>query len=159
MKSSIVYASNTGNTKALAEKINEIVGDVQYIGKPNEEAMQSETIYVGFWTAKYTCTADIEEFLKGLSNKKVVLFGTAGYDNTQEFFDKIMDTVAVHINDTNTILGRFMCQGKVSEGKKQQLQKMDENKYEQMKQKISEGDNKPDEDSFKALASFIDKLK
>lgn len=151
MKTSVVYVSVTGNTKVLADEIVKKVGACDYVGKPADEALESDTIYVGFWTAKFTCTPDIEAFLKKLSNKKVFLFGTAGYDNTQEYFDKILDSVAAHLNDSNQVIGRFMCQAKVSDNKKKALESADADKFRSMQEKLGQGDSHPDGQDLEAL--------
>lgn len=43
----------------------------------------AECIFVGFWTDKGTCDDNITAFLNKLENKKVFLFGTAGFGGEQ----------------------------------------------------------------------------
>lgn len=155
MKTAIVYTSGTGNTKLLADEIVKKVGACDYVGKPADEALESDMLYVGFWTAKFTCTPDIENFLKKLSDKKIFLFGTAGYDDTPEYFDKILDSVAAHVKDSNQIVGRFMCQAKVSDGKKKALEAADSEKFHSMQEKLAKGDNRPDKQDLESLLAQI----
>ena len=49
MKYAVVYSSVTGNTKKLAEAIKNKVGQ-GYFGKPSDEALEADVIFVGFWT-------------------------------------------------------------------------------------------------------------
>ncbi len=155
MKSSIVYVSGSGNTKKLAEQIQSIIGPCEYVGKPDKQALESDMLYVGFWTMKFTCPPVIQEFLKQLDHKKVFLFGTAGYDNTQEYFDRILDSAAAHLNGSSQIVGRFMCQGRVSEGKKKMLAEADLEKFQSMKEKLAQGEQHPDQGDFDQLAALV----
>ena len=155
MKPAIVYVSGTGNTKLLAQQIQKTLGECAYVGGPSEEALGSETLYVGFWTAKFTCTPDIQSFLEKLEHKKVFLFGTAGYDDAPEYFDKILNSVAAHLGGTNQIVGRFMCQAKVSGPKKKMLETTDPEKYRAMLDKLARGDSRPDQTDLERLSAMI----
>lgn len=48
MKYAVVYSSVTGNTEKLAEVIKNKVGQC-YFGKPCDEAIEADVIFVGFW--------------------------------------------------------------------------------------------------------------
>ena len=83
---SIIYSSKTGNTKKLAETIYNTLpkNECDYYGeinKINEEL--SDVIYIGFWTEKGNADSLTLEFLKNLKNKKIFLFGTAGYGKSE----------------------------------------------------------------------------
>ena len=77
MKYAIVYSSRTGNTKLLAEAIKESIPDdlCVYYGEPNDKALQADRIYVGFWTNSGSCSEEISEFLKTVTNQEIFLFG------------------------------------------------------------------------------------
>ena len=152
MKNAIVYSTTTGNTKALAEVISDKVGEVIYNGKPADEALEADTIYVGSWAQAFSATPDIKEFLAKLNNKKVFIFMTAGYGSSEEFFAPIIDSVKALVNDTNEIIGTFICQGKVSQGKQEAIKKMDMAKYEGMKAELDKSQAHPD-------AADLEKLK
>ena len=57
MRYSIVYSSNTGNTRQLAEAIEQQLpaGDLLYCGAPDAAALQADVLFVGFWTDKGSC--------------------------------------------------------------------------------------------------------
>lgn len=80
-KYAIVYSSKTGNTKMLAERLQEVLPkqDCLYCGAPDERAMTAERLFVGFWCDKGTSDAETEAFLKNVRGKEVYLFGTAGF--------------------------------------------------------------------------------
>lgn len=142
MKKSVVYTSNSGNTKLLADTIAKEIG-VEAV-KVKEATNEADVLYIGFWAQAFSCPKDVAEFLASLNNKKVFLFGTAGYNFTEEFFNGILDAASEHINDTNEIIGRFMCQGEVSEAKQQAMIKMDAEKFAGMKENIDKAINHPD---------------
>lgn len=73
MKYSIVFSSVTGNTKKLSETIKNKV-DECYFGKPCDEALDADVIFVGFWTIGNSCGSDIKSFIEKLSGKKVFIF-------------------------------------------------------------------------------------
>ncbi|OON99305.1 MAG: hypothetical protein ATN35_13305 [Epulopiscium sp. Nele67-Bin004] len=129
MKKSIVYISVTKNTELLANTIKNQFNDVSYIGSPSDEALDADIIFVGFWAQAFACPQPIKDFLAKLDNKKVFLFGTAGYGSTPEFFNPIMDAVASFVPETNKIVGTFICQGKVSEAKMNAIKEADATKF------------------------------
>lgn len=76
--------------------------------------MEADVIFVGFWAIGNSCGADVKNFIEKLSGKKVFIFGTVGYDNTQEYFDGILNNVKALVPSSNTIIGTYACQGKVA---------------------------------------------
>lgn len=62
--------------------------------------------------------------MKGVKGKEIFLFGTAGFGGSQEYFDKILDSVQKHIDRSNTVIGTFMCQGKMPASVRERYVKM-----------------------------------
>lgn len=155
MKNAIVFSSGTGNTKKLAEAIQGKLSDVGYCGKMDPSALEAETIFVGFWTAKFTCTDDVKKFLETVKNKKIFLFGTAGYDDTAESFEKILTAVKENIDSSNTIVGEFMSMGKVSAGKQKAIAEMDQAKFDSMKAKLDKAESHPDQADLDKLTAMV----
>ena len=81
MKYSVVFSSKTGNTQQLANAITSLLpeSDLIYFGPPSECALQADRFYIGFWTDKGHCNAEIADFLKHLKGKDIFLFGTADF--------------------------------------------------------------------------------
>lgn len=113
MKIVIIYASNTGNTKLLAEKIKEICGDVVYFGKPTEALVEADLYFIGSWTDKGDANLAVINFLKTLKNKKIAYFATAGYGGSETYYQTLFARVKQYIDASNTLLGDFYCQGKM----------------------------------------------
>ena len=125
---SIIYSSRTGNTKLLAEAIREsLPADLcDHFGTDEAGAVESEKLYVGFWTDKGTADEAALALLKRLKNKKIFLFGTAGFGESEAYFQKVLDRVKESIDESNSIIGTYMCQGKMPESVKNRYLKMKE---------------------------------
>ena len=115
MSYAIVYSSKTGNTKILADTLHDCLpqADCCYFGSPNPAAMEADTLYVGFWTDKGQADESTSDFLKQLHGKNIFLFGTAGFGGSKEYFDKILKKTEHSLDKSNTVFGRYMCQGKM----------------------------------------------
>lgn len=115
MKYSIVFSSHTGNTRLLAETLKSILpeSDCVTYGEPDETALNGEFIFIGFWTDKGMCDEAMAEFLKKLHNKKVFIFGTAGFGDSDAYFTQILTRVESLIDTSNELVGHYMCQGKM----------------------------------------------
>lgn len=127
MSYAIVFSSQTGNTKLLAEALKDSLPQKEclYVGAPDPEALNADTLYIGFWTDKGNADAASLSFLKLLQDKKVFLFGTAGFGGSEEYFHRILKNVQKSLGRSNKIIGTFMCQGKMPMSVR--------NRYESMK--------------------------
>lgn len=154
MKKSVIFSSATGQTEKLANVIRETLGEVSYFGKPSDEAKEADVLYVGSWTIGGSCTKDIKEFLESLSGKKVFCFMTAGYGDSKEFLTPILDSMKANLNDTNEVLGGFICQGEVSP---QKLEAMKENaeKFASMKPELDKSIGTPTQSSLDELKNLV----
>ena len=92
-KYTIIYSSKTGNTEKLAETIyNTLSHDkCDYYGSIDNIGNElSNIIYVGFWTEKGNADSLTLKFLEQLKCKKIFLFGTAGYGESDKYFENII---------------------------------------------------------------------
>ncbi|EDS72055.1 flavodoxin family protein BilS [Anaerofustis stercorihominis] len=165
MKYSIYYESKTGNTKLLAEKAYEIlkkdiVNFEEYKG--NYIDYNEDIIIVGFWTDKGGATDNIKELLSKIENKKIILFGTAGFMSDKEYYEKIINNVKEDINESCEVIDYFMCQGKMGIGIRKRYEKSLETNPddENIKVMIKNFDNAlshPDEEDLKAFEGLLTK--
>lgn len=128
---SIIYSSRTGNTKKLAEAIYNVLpqNSCDYYGEVDKiEDELSEVLYIGFWTEKGDADLQTIELLKQLKNKKIFLFGTAGYGESEKYFKNIINNVKRNIDSSNIIIGTFMCQGKMPVSVLERYKRMKEQK-------------------------------
>ena len=112
---SILFCSLTGNTKKLADAIYETLpkDKCDYFGTNDSQVPQSDVCYIGFWTDKGNADQKTLELLSKLKNKKIFLFGTAGFGGSDAYFEKILGQVKQSIDASNTVIGEYMCQGKM----------------------------------------------
>lgn len=115
MEYSIVYSSQTGNTKILADALRESLSadECAYFGVPEKADTDSSMIYLGFWTDKGTADESALTYIRSLRGKTVFLFGTAGFGGSQAYFEKIIERVKESLDESNILVGWFMCQGKM----------------------------------------------
>ena len=51
--------------------------------------------------------------MQNIKNAKVAYFGTAGFGGSEEYYEKLFERIKTNIYDSNKILGKFFCQGKM----------------------------------------------
>lgn len=87
---SVLFSSQTGNTKILAQAIAQALpaAGCDYFGDYQGRVPSSPVLFVGFWTDKGTADAATLELLKAVKNKKIFLFGTAGFGGSAAYFQK-----------------------------------------------------------------------
>ena len=112
MSYAIVFSSKTGNTALLAQTLQEQLpqADCCYFGAPDAAALAADTLYVGF--------------LQQLHGKRVFLFGTAGFGGSAPYFEKILAATRKALDGSNTVIGSFMCQGKMPVSVRQRYEAM-----------------------------------
>ena len=134
---SILYSSKTGNTKKLAEAIYNTlpqnkcdyygtVDKIDYFGTEGAKALSSDILYIGFWTDIGNADPVTLELLKILKNKKIFLFGTAGFGGSEAYFQQVLGKVKESVDESNTVMGEFMCQGKRPQSVRDRYVKMKE---------------------------------
>lgn len=164
MEYSIVYSSNTGNTAMLAEVIREQVGSekCKYFGSVDPKGKDTTFIFVGFWTDKGTCDEKMEEFLKSLRDKKVFIFGTAGFGGSEEYYSRILKSVEKNLDVSNNIVGTYMCQGKMPVSIRNRYEKMmnetDDIKFKNLIDNFDRAASHPNEDDFKEIRDMVKSL-
>ncbi len=130
MSYAIIYSSHTGNTALLAQAIREALPQEEclYFGAPDnaESSLAADTLYVGFWTDKGTCDEQIAQFLHSLTRQRVFLFGTAGFGGAPAYFAQILGRVQENLSQESTVIGTYMCQGKMPDSVRARYQAMED---------------------------------
>ena len=158
MSYSIVYSSRTGNTRQLAEAIRTVLpaADCLYCGAPAPEALAADTLYVGFWTDKGDCDADLAAFLGQITGQKVFLFGTAGFGGAPEYFDHILTAVRGHLPQGTVLTGSYMCQGRMPAAVRTRYEAMEESpRRAAMLENFDRALSHPDEADLAALTAAV----
>lgn len=138
MKIAIVFKSLTGNTELLAKNIKEKLQneDIIYFGEPKEN-IDADLFFIGSWTDKGLCCKEISEFCKNLKGKKIGYFGTAGFGGSKEYYNSIFNRSIKNLEDNNTVLDYFFCQGKMPMSTRERYVKMITENPEDAKLKVS----------------------
>lgn len=138
MRYSIVYSSKTGNTRQLAEAIERQLpaGNLLYCGAPDTAALQADVLFVGFWTDKGSCDAKVAELLKQTGGKTVYLFGTAGFGQSQQYFDQILTRVRENLPAGAVYGGGYMCQGRMPQAVRSRYEAMQAKEPENARYKM-----------------------
>ena len=116
MKSLVVYSSQTGNTKKLAEAVYEALPAPKEIC-PTDKALEIldgfDLIAVGFWLMGGKPDPKSQEFLQKTNDKKVFLFASHGAAKDSAHAKKAME-VATEMTSSTKVVGTFSCQGEVN---------------------------------------------
>lgn len=117
---SIIFSSVTGNTKLLADALRETLPKdaCDYFGASENAPTDSQLLYVGFWTDKGNADSATLALLQKLRNKKLFLFGTAGFGISEAYFRKVLDRVRESVDASNTIVGGIHVPGQDAAGGK-----------------------------------------
>lgn len=116
MTYSIVYSSQTGNTKLLADALRAALPaeDCLYFGAPDAAALAADRLYVGFWTDKGSCDSSVAAPLAQVTGQEVFLFGTCGFGGGIAYFEQIIARVR----------DRYVCIAEEEPAKRSHMQKM-----------------------------------
>lgn len=120
----IAYNSKSGNTRTVAEALERALADggaqvsaVQITPESVKRAsvltQAVDTVLVGFWCDKGSCTDEVAKVMAGLSGKRVFLFGTAGFGGDDAYFERILSSVRAKLPEDAIYLGGAMCQGRM----------------------------------------------
>ena len=126
MKQIILYDSATGNTEYLAKALSHALPNVPCGPVGSLDCSKAELVYLGFWTDKGMADQACLELLGRLRNKKIFLFGTAGFGGSEAYYQKILANVRTAIDASNTVVGEYMCQGRMPQAVRDRYVKMKE---------------------------------
>ncbi len=161
MTYSIVFESKTGNTRQAAEAIRAALGaeNCAAFGGPCAEAAGADVVFLGFWTDKGACPEALAQFLGGLQNQAVALFGTAGFGGDPAYFDGILQRVAALLPAGCRLLGGHMCQGRMpaSVGARYEAMARQDPANKQVQlllENFQQAQSHPDADDLAAMGAF-----
>jgi flavodoxin len=114
MTSLVVYSSQSGNTRKLAEAVFETLGGKKEI-YPVADAPGAEgydLIFLGFWLKAGKPDPDSAEYLARVGNARLFLFATHGAAGGSEHAQNAMAAARSLAADAD-LVGSFSCQGEV----------------------------------------------
>lgn len=164
MKYAIMVVSKSGNTNQLAQQIPMVLKEANcvYMGAP-KTGVEADVLFLGSWTDKGFFDEAIMDIMKELHHQKVVLFGTAGFGQSQEYFDAILQRSATHLAKDNEILGSFMCQGKMPMSVRKRYEAMvnkepGNERFQNLIVNFDQALTHPDEQDLNDFKTFLQKL-
>lgn len=116
MKPIVLYSSKTGNTKQVAEAIaNAYTTKVYDIAELDLAVIEeAEQLIVGGWVDKGHADDKTLAMLSKIHNKQVGVFLTLGAYPDSEHAEHALEGFAKQVSDQgNTVVARFICQGKI----------------------------------------------
>jgi flavodoxin len=115
MKTLIVYSSNSGNTRKLAEAVQDVLPPGKNVIRPvqdNPDPKEFDLVILGFWLQAGKADPRSSEYLEKLKNVKLFLFATHGaVANSAHARDAMKAAEA--LATSCEIVGTFNCQGEV----------------------------------------------
>ena len=122
------------------------------------QASEADVIFVGFWCDKGSCSPAVQHFLQGLVGKRVFLFGTCGFGESDEYFEQILDRVRAYLPADAQYIGGAMCQGKMGMGVKRRYEGMLEKDPENAQARMlidnwNKAQSHPNEDDVSRIAA------
>lgn len=122
------------------------------------QAGEADVVFVGFWCDKGSCSPAVQHFLQGLAGKRVFLFGTCGFGESDEYFAQILDRVRAYLPADAQCIGGAMCQGKMGVGVKRRYEGMLEKDPENAQARMlidnwNKAQSHPNEGDFARIAA------
>ena len=122
------------------------------------QAGEADVVFVGFWCDKGSCSPAVQHFLQGLAGKRVFLFGTCGFGESDEYFAQILDRVRAYLPADAQCIGGAMCQGKMGVGVKRRYEGMLEKDPENAQARMlidnwNKAQSHPNEGDFSRIAA------
>lgn len=129
-------------------------------GRTSSAIPASETLFVGFWTNQGVADRETQQLLGQLRNRNIFLFGTAGFGGSEAYFQAILDKTKAFIDGGNTVIGTYMCQGKMPLSVRERYMKMKEQpdhmpNIDAMVENFDKALSHPDADDLKKLANLV----
>lgn len=163
MKTLVVYSSLTGNTKKVAEAVAEVLPACTIF--PVEEAPEQvdgyDLVAVGYWCAKGLPDTKTREWLKKVSHASLIFFGTMGGLPDSDHARDCMagaERLACEPERGNTVMGSWMCQGKIDPKIVEVMKKLDLEVHRDMlkdSRRVDEAAKHPDENDCRAAQEFF----
>ncbi len=133
MKTLVVYSSRTGNTKKVGEAIAAVLPSCDIFAVEDAPSVEGyDFVAVGYWVDKGIADAKCKAYIESISHARVGLFGTLGaYPDSDHAKDCVVQSEALFMEPArgNTVLGSFICQGKVDPKITEMMNKMSNNPH------------------------------
>lgn len=160
MRYAVVYVSDTGNTKMIAEEIFVALpeGEKKIADLKKDAFPDADLYFIGFPVKYNYCSALITDILEYLNDKELAFFSTCGLSPTEGYKQMIFKNIQPWINESCTVRGYYLCQGKSVDSYKESLRDNDAVVKEAFERMVSEGDTHPDDRDLDSAFSFAESI-
>ena len=161
MKYAILYLSETGNTKQLAEEIYLCLNnrDRTLVNiKETNEIPEADFYFIGFPVHNRTCALEVLDLLDNLEFADIAMFATCGLSPESKYKQHIENGLLPWINCSCNYRGLFICQGSCSEQFRTKLLASAPESVSMLESIFEEGKGHPDDDDFDAIDEFVEDL-
>jgi flavodoxin len=161
MQCAVLYDSETGNTKQVAERIYEAIdtADKELIDlKEEAQIPQADLYFVGFPIHQKNCGMRIVDALEEISCGKFALFATCGMNSTEKYKQKLEDSLSIWLPDQAEYMGMFLCQGKTTAEQKNIFCNSNPEYRDKIAGMLQEGDSHPNEEDFDDAVTFAKEI-
>jgi flavodoxin len=158
MKYAVIYYSETGNTKIVAEKIYETINSRDKIMvnlKEDTNIPKADLYFVGFPIRQKNCPMQIVDALEQIESGKIVLFATCAMNPTEKYKGKLEKALAIWMPDDVEYLGMFLCQGRTTKAQKEVFYNASPEYKDKMREMFDEGDYHPNSVDLDNAEKFV----
>lgn len=126
MKILVAYSSITGNTKKVAQAINEVVKGNLVDIKENPDPNEYDSVILGYWADKGKADKLADKFIEKVSNKPCGVFATLGAYPDSEHAKKVINYGIEALKENGCeVLSSFICQGKIDPSLTKRFENLD----------------------------------
>ena len=163
MKTAVIYSSMTGNTKKVAEKIFETLGEAEIFTWQNapEDLSAYDLIFLGYWLKRGAPDPGFSKYLPKVHDAKVALFQTHGTEKFSEHAITAFARAAYLLGENCRIIGTFGCCGKINPALLEHRKNIPNDPHggEKGFARWKNSESHPDEQDLKDAAEFAEKMK
>lgn len=164
MTYAIIYQSESGNTRKIAETIYDSIQakEKQLISlNESREVPRADVYLIGGGVHDGTLSLDLLDCLDEIEGGKIALFLTCGFLPTDQYKERLEKAMAVWLPDEAQYLGMFLCQGAVGEVQQKRMREKMPEVAQKLVRMFEMGNGHPDEEDMEKAREFarcIEKL-
>lgn len=166
MKNIIVYSTISGNTKAVCERIFNVLPKEKDIVNVKEREKINfddyDNIIIGFWCDKGSMDKDSKEFLNEIKNKNVYFVGTLGAKPNSKHWQDVYQAASELCKKENNFIDGLLIWGRISKELQERILKLPADHFHgptpERIQRWKEASTHPDENDFKTAENFFKNL-
>lgn len=163
MKYAVIYQSESGNTKLLAEKIYQTIDNnnkVLYNLDQMEELPKADVYFIGFGVHNNLCGVDLLDLFEDLNEHeaKYALFATCGYLPNEQYKNTLMKNLEVWLPESGSMVDMFLCQGKVEQERQDIMISQTPDMETKIRKMFDIGSTHPDSEDLDNAAEFARKV-